>query len=294
MFHLFKNHHTSLGIDIGEYTIAIVELRKNHDHIEMISQGLYDLSNNNPREISKIIIDHLTQKNIISKHVYLSFPSKFFIRKIFSFNPELNESDIELELSANQQKYFPGIQEKLVFDFIDPEHNRQNVRLFAMRESQLFQYTQIMKQVQLKPICLEPNSYALLRTIPNTEKNSFLPNQVMALLNISKNSRIIIFNPTEILYEQDFQNRLKESEISKTIQNFYLNFPDYHLEKIYVIESLKKTGSSLSPPEKHNNFLTITQKKIPIISINPFQKILNANPKKQLLCAFGTALRSFL
>lgn len=269
MLFKFLMQRSLLGIDITHAYIAAVELYKK----QIISYGIrYRSTNNLLKELTSFICENHFQ----AKHVYTALPLEQSIRKNIPFSIELNEQDIEFELSTHQQKYFPGIQEKLVFDFVDQGDNKL---IFAIKEAEIIRRIQTFKYVGFELFGIEPDSYALLRTVLHTESIALPKNQAAILLNTEPaDTRVIIFNDTEILTEHIDQS----FDLQEILSRFQTNFPDYALKNIYVI------GSPL--PRK------LERLNIPILKVDPLRKMFgttfdNLKHKNELLVALGLALR---
>ncbi len=287
-----KKNTCSLGLDISECHYAFVALARVKKIIKIEHYGYFYDSNKaiKQSELINQLKNELFQKKRRTKSTVIAIPSLMVLKKTIPISIEFNENDIEIYLKLSQQKLFPNIQDKLIFDFsfsTQPAKNQtKNIHLFATRKTTLNERIEMIKKLGLKATCIDIDSYALLQNL----KSLTLKRTNLLIYSSDQNLRLIIFSNNEILYEQNLlytsQNEILQM-ILKTINSFEINHSNTKTktEQIFLFAGYD--------PIKN----TLNDLKIPIAIINPFQNILTPNcenfkkNKNQLLIALGLALR---
>lgn len=268
----YLRKRSSIGIDINEKHIALVELQQKGQNIRLARADCYP---------SDIVQENGAFKS--NKPIYTAISSQYVIQKNLSFNEKNNKKAIQLLLATHQHDYFPGIQEKLLFDFTYRK-SQQNTCVFAVREADLLKRLQRLEHVGIYPFCIEPDSHAFIRIMHHIKRTPLTDNKIALLCIPSHNPHFILFNDTDILYEQT-QNSLINEEINcvQTLQNIPFSFPHHHLEEIYIL------GTDDLPWTKQLSRIF----NLSPIFIDPFQHLFHENLpfSAQLFLSLGLALR---
>jgi Tfp pilus assembly PilM family ATPase len=297
-----KNKKYSLGVDINEHSISVVELQQNRSGLVISAhETQQDLDYKKDIKVfSRALKNIIVKNNIQSKCAYIAIPSQQVIKKEFLFGSILNALDVELQLNVNQQEYFPGIDDPLVFDFMfagqaKDQNNSKNAIIFAAKKQEVMRRIKILNAAGLSPVCIEPDGYALLRTAIIAKEFKTLENKVGIFLCTNKyTGRVIIFNQHEILYEHGIAGFQCQEELDylqvleKALQTFRLSYPKYQLGEIYIANVDDESNVSKKQLENKFNLL--------VVDFNPLQKLLDIKLKESdglLLMALGLALRKF-
>jgi len=292
MLNLFSHNYDFLGIDINQHFIAFVALKNNLSVISIEACDVISISDvkNIDQEYIKAIKHFIKKYTIKTKYAYTNIASLQTIKKLIPFDTHLNDNDIAMQLNINQKQYFPNIDANLVFDFINKQQNNlkshtKDFYVFASRASEISKRINVLKQAGLRAACIEPDSYALLRTILHAEKIKQNNLHVYILLHCeNKQARTIIFNHEEILHEQ-YLSKDNHINFQQIIHGFQTSHPDIQIQNVFV------------PKEtQHENFLQEEMLPAAIKIIDPFQSIeckknIIGENKAQLLTALGLALR---
>jgi len=232
---LFQKSQQSIGIDLEG--INVVVLHKKRSEIKVIYTASGEC--NSGGEKIKFLCDFFAQHKIRSKNIYVAIPVKHTIKKELQFAAVLQEVDIKLQLKLEQQRYFPGITEKLAYDFAikNITEEKQNVIVYATKQKLLADRLGLLCDAKIYPVCVEPDGFAWLRLIDPIQRERLTEDKVGVLLVVQhKIFKIIIFNHHEILYEHDeFEFDDVVGLVRRNLNHFTTSNFKYKLNAFYFI-----------------------------------------------------------
>jgi len=273
---LFSKSQQSIGIDLDGINIAVLRKKRGETKVLHAASGNF----NSDQQKIKFLRNFFTQRKIRNKNIYTAIPARHTIKKELQFDIILQDIDIKLQLELEQKRYFPGITEKLAFDFIikNTTKEKQNVIVYATKQQVLIDKLGLLRAVKLYPACVETDSFAWLRLLDSTQKKKLVENRAGVLLVVQHEIlRIMIFNHNEILYEN---NEFTQNDVIIFVQRNLNHFAaanfHYKLTAFYLIG--KKTLAEQLQQEI----------KFKITHVMPVAEI-----DEKLLLAYGLALRGF-
>ena len=287
----FKKKKYSLGLDIGEHYCSFVVLCCQHKLVELIDCGRFELGG----DIRKMFAGKISRAKNVAAAVSFDCVTSLEC----DFSSVLNECDIETELRLNSKKYFPQINEELMFDFmfindLDKRSGMRKTKIFAMAVEKLFRKNKIVKSFGLKSSFIEIDNYAILRVVRRIVKLELSTNEICILLiPFNEERKLIVFNNDEALSEIKLGRKsFDENEVDfimAKLQEAKLYFKQHEIKKIIIIDIL----------QNKNRLTQIVKEQVRLdaIMLDPFAEIKINNIEKfnkykeQLITAFGLALR---
>lgn len=269
---LFSASQQSIGIDLDG--VSIIVLHKKHNKIKILHTASDEFSSDEKR--IKFLREFLINHKICSKNIYVSIPAKYTIKKELQFSAILQETDIKLQLALEQEKYFPGITEKLTYDFVIKNviKENQNVVVYAAKQKLLADRLNLLRDAKIYPVCVEPDGFAWLRLIDSAQRESLIEDKAGVLLVVQRKTlKIIIFNHYEILYEN---NEFEFDDVVGLVQRNLKHFTATNNYNIAIFYFIGEENLTMPLRQKMN---------LRIVSI--------AKVDNKLLLAYGLALRGF-
>ncbi len=203
---LFKIKKPAFGLDISQFSLRAIELRKNflgrlavYSYAEeevpagVIQDDFISDSDKLGDFINKLM-KNAKYHRISSKNVIISLPESQTYTKIISF-PKMSENELKeaiiWQIEANipfkiDEIYFDW---KLVASFSDKEGEHFDVLISAAPKKIIDQYLTAVRKVGLVPVAIEPESFAISRCVL---KNSFSKKTTLILDFGANHTDIII------------------------------------------------------------------------------------------------------
>ena len=167
----------SLGIDIGKYSIKIIELSKNEDSIEIVNSGiintfsdlkLYNLDKISSSQVVASIQDLLLEMNIKPKkikHLISSLSgANVDARQISILDMPDNELILSLELEAKKHLPLDGTEAIIDYHHLGKdkrELDKINLILTTTTKNKIKNHAEILKNVGFKPGIFDVETIAL-------------------------------------------------------------------------------------------------------------------------------------
>jgi len=212
MFEWLKIKPTiSVGIDIDDNSVKILELRKTRTEICVESYAIYKNA-----DISALV------KPYSKKFVTIGIPYSAVINKTIQLDAKLNEEEIENYLVMNMKKLtgFAALDISMDFKILEKTStNKINVELIAARREQVLAKTSLLEKVKVKAIDVE--SFALQRAALLQLHNN---NDIIAAINLKTNNLLLcIFQQENIIYvkEENISEQNIAQLINKELQLFF-------------------------------------------------------------------------
>jgi len=179
---LFKIKEPAFGLDISQYTLRAIELRRNffnkiivHSYSEeSLAQGI--IENDFVADEEKLII---AIKNLLknakyhpikSKRVAISLPESQTYTKVLSF-PKMSYNELKNAVMWQIESNIPFKLDEIYFDwkviysFKESDEDHIDVLISASPKRLVDQYLNIIKKIGLIPVVFEPESFAICRCV---------------------------------------------------------------------------------------------------------------------------------
>lgn len=194
---LFSSPSGYLGIDIGNHSIKIVELRNEKGRPRLATYGFsdqkLDITKTDSAEMqaktAKIIQEICKEAKTKSVKIVASLPSFSVFSSIISL-PKMSKKDLVSAIRWEAKKVIPLPLEEMILDWriLDeeangepkgkkppsarPDKNKKNTRLLLTGASKnlVSSYMKIFKAAGLSLLSLEPESFALIRSLVGHDK----------------------------------------------------------------------------------------------------------------------------
>lgn len=218
--------HKTLGIDIGQNSVKLLELNLVGEKIQIESFAIAPLPKhamtehsikNIPAVAEAIALAHQHSQTTVKK-VTAALPNALTITKTLTLDACLNEQEVTEYMQLEAEHYLPFPLEEVAVDFTlldrnSKEPTKTNVLLVAARHEQVEARVEAIRQAGLIPWIMDVESYAIERVSPMLVQT--LPskgrNQLIAIININLLSTTLtllydlqaIYHNDEILLEAD-------------------------------------------------------------------------------------------
>lgn len=179
---MFDQEQRYFGLDLGNSTIKVAQLRELHGRPTLVTYGDMDIPENLIMSDSQVDQDKLAQfvkklasdAGITSKNVIAALPSTASFVTIIR-TPRLKEKDLRESITYQADKYIPMPIEQVKLDFAiiedDPAKEDLGVLLVAAPNNIANKYLNIIQKAGFELLALEVNALALARslTIPSQQ-----------------------------------------------------------------------------------------------------------------------------
>ncbi len=211
IFFFRKKEKKSVGVDVGAYSVKIVELTKKgketfltnygEAQIKFFSQeGFLKKSKNaffiSPKKVAKAIDQLIKTCEIKQKDAVFSLPD--LATFIISFDVEKKEEEeMRREIVSEARKYIPLPPSEMIIDFMVVGSDRLLKALtFAIPKDTLAQYQQIAKMLNLNVISFEPEVFSLIRGLDFSKRE-----EAVLVLDVGEESTTCNFVQKGVLQE---------------------------------------------------------------------------------------------
>ncbi|OGE81345.1 MAG: hypothetical protein A2826_02200 [Candidatus Doudnabacteria bacterium RIFCSPHIGHO2_01_FULL_43_23] len=186
MFSFFSKQKSAIGLDISENTLRILQLQKTKDGIfpvaffeQNLKKGIIEDGNvKNAEELSKNIVKAMRRPaygKFDSQYVVISLPdSKSFVRVISV--PKMSEEEAKETVPLEAEQYIPVSIDQVYLDFeiLDKisahSPDKMEVVIMATPITLADGYLDAIKNSKLKPVGLELESVAVVRSLIENDK----------------------------------------------------------------------------------------------------------------------------
>lgn len=266
--------YSPIGIDIAEESIKILQLRKQKDTISIYHASKIDLTNyQDKKELHNKLHKLLSAARIKGKQAIVTLPSSQITSTPIKFNVREGES-IDRAILREAPNYLPFSLEDEVIDYLTLPLSDQlaqlSVLLIAARRGDIMGYLELLTQMGLEAIAIEPRYCSLFRTIKWIKEGS-LDNQFIFYLD-ENNTIVMVLIDEKIFIVREISWGLKmiKDKIEKE-----LGLGGNKIETI-----LQQYDTESEPSNKHNH------KKIGPLDAREFRQILHEviTPPLEELC----------
>jgi len=181
---LFFSNKSYLGVDIGSSSVKIVELKGFGNGVRLVTYGfsenLFDLDKKNVEEIAKIINEIYFRSGAVSRNAISALPAFSVFSSIINLSG-VNKKDIVSAIHWEAKKVIPLPIEEMIIDWKKIENfgdktDKANIKILltAAPRALVKKYTDIFKTAQLNLLSLEPETFALIRTLLGSDKSTIM------------------------------------------------------------------------------------------------------------------------
>ncbi len=270
----FFSKNNKIGIDIGSYSIKVIQSVLNSSNAYKIKSAGYKISpillNNNILDVddsllSKAIIDLFKENKIKGNKVFLTLSDpSIYLRHITI--PSVPENEIIKAIKWQAEKYIPfPIDEAIVdYQYLDPSSKHQSdnidIVLVAVRKDIINKYINILKNAHLYPCNINTTPFTIAHGFiksSNTKKD-----KMIALVDIGYQSTFVTIlkgsslhfvkninlGISHLIHEIIRANKLNKNETSSIINEIinlesiqkYKYFPQIEISLNYLIEDINR------------------------------------------------------
>jgi type IV pilus assembly protein PilM len=302
----YKKRSDFIGLDISGGAIRLLQLSARHPRWLIKNYATARLPAaaivNGKIQQPKLIQTELTSLvNTTQTHdcpVALALPAHAVISQQITLPPRLSMLEYEMTITAQLERYFPGVTDALCFDFLPVSTHaatHQEIFLVAARQWQVESYAALVNAAGLRVTVVDVDQFALLRAVPLVVKE-YQPNHVVTLIHCGKDyAEIIIFSHQVVLLQQRWQQEdaLTLVEVIKQGLQRFASQAQREVDYVVLAGELSLNLDALIDFFKHGQ-------KLRIFYANPFtnmQTAKNIDQKKleddasNLLICCGLAIR---
>jgi type IV pilus assembly protein PilM len=249
MFHFFGGEKTPFVLDISDNSIKVAtvkikgkEVFLNWAEKEEIEKGIIEQGEIKNRKMLKEILQNLIKEKwkekIKSKFVIVSLPEEKIFSKVLKL-PKVEKRDVGNIILFEAEKIIPLPLEKIYLDYelVSPLFdNLENleVLMVATPRTIVDSYLSLLKEIDIFPVCFEPESQAICRALIKDE----ISTEPVLILDIGgKMTKFIIFSGNSVR----FVITLPIGSVNFTeaiVKNFNLSFQE--AEKLKIEKGLGK------------------------------------------------------
>ncbi len=208
---LGKKSESQLGIDLGSYSIKVVELGKKEERAYLANYALaqakgeavFNVGELKEEEVAKILKDLLARADVSSRRANISLSVEKTFSTVISM-PAMPEQELNAAVSFEAQKYVPVPLEEVVLDWtvisvesgqakVGPKVTTDSIQggavgkagaiegvaniqvlLLAVPKETINRLTRIAKLAGLEVAALEQESFSLVRALVGNDKNTYM------------------------------------------------------------------------------------------------------------------------
>jgi type IV pilus assembly protein PilM len=259
MFPFFGEEKTPFVLDISDNSIKVATVKRKGKEVflnwvekEEIEKGIIEQGEIKNRKMLKEILQNLIKEKwknkIKSKFVIVSLPEEKIFSKVLTL-PKVEKRDVGNIILFEAEKSIPLPLEKIYLDYeiiSPPFDNLENleVLMVATPRAIVDSYLSLLKEIDIFPVCFEPESQALCRALIKDE----ISTEPVLILDIGgKITKFIIFSGNALR----FVITLPIGSVNFTeaiVKNLNLSFEE--AEKLKIEKGLGKKISLKLEEEK--------------------------------------------
>ena len=211
-----KKSKAIIGIDIGTHSIKLVELAGSKNKPKVAAWGVAPLptgafSENtiaNAELIAEVLNSLMVKSGAKSDAAAVSVSSSHAITKVLGMPSEINDRELEEQISIEALHFIPYPIDEVNLDFevIGPSatnESENDVLLVACRRSIVDDYIDLVEDLDLDLNYVDIDTYALERVYRSQANLGSSSDQPVALFDIgSSSSHLMILNDERVLYSR--------------------------------------------------------------------------------------------
>ncbi|MCX6718587.1 MAG: type IV pilus assembly protein PilM [Candidatus Staskawiczbacteria bacterium] len=242
MFKFLTLEEEAFGLDINDFSLKIVKLKKKRNGFALVSYNeerippniIEDGVINDEAALAKIIksaCDKVKGKKITTKYVIASMPEEKSFLQVIQM-PKMNKEELKLSVPLEAENYIPLPIDDVYLDFhvippIKDYFNHSEVLIVALPKKIVDSYISCFKKAGLTPIVLEVESEAIARALAKKETNSPL-----ILIDFGENNTdFVVFSGSSIRFTSSIS--ISSASLTKAIsESLKISFEEAEKLKI--------------------------------------------------------------
>ncbi|MFH1777905.1 MAG: type IV pilus assembly protein PilM [Candidatus Omnitrophota bacterium] len=196
---------TTVGLNIGNSSIKVVELARTGEEIELLQFGMKDFNRAGGDEaIVSSLKTLFAERQISSPIVNTSVAGQDVVVR-YIYMPKMTKAELKSAVKYEAEKYIPHKIDDMILDFqiLNPEANAAKMRivLVAAKKDYIERHIRILRDAGLSPKVIDVDSFAILNIF---QLMQFTENQTIAVMDIgSKITNIIIAGEHNLYLTRD-------------------------------------------------------------------------------------------
>lgn len=237
---------TYVGLAVHHERLTLIQLKqvRKQIRIDVFAKtklpigSIQDGKIKHPDALGQAIKTMVETHRIKQSDAALALPASQVINKRIRVAAFLNDQERAAEISSNLSVYLPGIDERLHFDFVPLEKQKEEVelQLIAARAAQVETYIQLAKAAGLTINLVDVDVYALLRGIRWMSLTAF--EEITLLLDMDMTTaQLILLNQGSVVSIYPIMIDTDEvlvQQIKRGLHIFSLNHPAISLKKMLL------------------------------------------------------------
>jgi len=179
---LFSSPNSCLGIDIGTFSIKVVELKKEGAKAKLLTYGfsesLQGLAQADTKRVAKVVNQICQKAGVVSKSAVAALPTFSVFSSIINLSG-VGKKDITPAVHWEAKKVIPLPLEEMILDWkkVKEDNNsrsKDNVKvlLTGAPRSLVKKYIEIFKNAQINLLSLETETFSLVRSLLGNDKST--------------------------------------------------------------------------------------------------------------------------
>jgi type IV pilus assembly protein PilM len=261
-----------LGLDIGSFSMKMVELKKSNEGFILLHAGMEGINNefeenetpfrislndasNSTSAVIKSINKLIERQKINVEKVVSTLPGDSVVERFLRI-PFLKKKELEETLEWEAKKILDNPQQKVIFDYSvigkDNQNEKYEILLTASHKEKIMQHLKLLGAAGLKPLALETKSQALHNALLNTVSFN---NEVIALIDIGANFSILNFSERGSL-RLSRNMRIGGQDLTKALANelgwSVKQAEDFKKREAFLVDKKFESNGMKVPEEKSN------------------------------------------
>jgi type IV pilus assembly protein PilM len=217
-----------VGLDINPDEIRLLQLKDTRSGwavtsyaVEPLPVGAISDGKIRQPQIVRTALQNLVRAtNTTGSPTAIALPANTVISQQIKLAACLSERQCEKQISHNLERYLPGVNEELCFDFMTTatsDNDYREIRLVASRLEQLRTYAEMVNNAGLQVKVVDVDAYAMMRAAKFSlgETN---PNAIVAIVDVGKHvTQLMVFQQQHIIFSQQWQT-MDLTQLPKALQ----------------------------------------------------------------------------
>lgn len=242
LFNLFNKQDNLIGLDIGSYSIKVVELKENNKGLILRNFAIYPLPHEaiidgaimNSSAIIEVISQIWHDLRLKNKNVAIGVQGTSVIVKKITI-PEQTRAEVEETLKFEAHEHIAFDVEDVKIDFhiasAGPEHGQMDVVLIAAKKEYINEYCSIIGEAGLNPCVIDSSAFAIQNVFERLV--GYESGVYSIFINIGDSlTNVNIVSPTGDPFVVRDESIAGKNITDKIAQQLNLSFEDAELLKI--------------------------------------------------------------
>ena len=172
---LFSSDKTYLGVDVGNSSIKMVELKKKGKSMELVNYAFSEdkkLSErtigqgDNVKYLSTLIDNMYKETNFKSRNAVATLPTSAVFSSVINLS-NVDKNDLDSAVEWEAKKVIPTSLDDMTLDWQIIEEEKDNIKIFltGSPKNMIEKYINIFKASQINLLSLETEIFSLIRSL---------------------------------------------------------------------------------------------------------------------------------